>query len=116
MKSVLFVFMLVFTCFILQGQGKRIQILHSDNSTIDEVAYPGATVLIGNVYIRHEGITLKCKKAIHYKNENYIKAYGNVILNQGDSIRQTSQYTEYNGDTKKALSWGRVMLKDPQMT
>ena len=108
--------MLVFTCFILQGQGKRIQILHSDNSTIDEVAYPGATVLIGNVYIRHEGITLKCKKAIHYKNENYIKAYGNVILNQGDSIRQTSQYTEYNGDTKKALSWGRVMLKDPQMT
>ncbi len=116
MRSVLFVFILVCTCFSIQGQGKRIQILHSDNSTIDEVAYPGATVLIGNVFIRHEGITLKCKKAIHYKNENYIKAFGNVVLNQGDSIRQTSQYTEYNGNTKKALSWGRVMLKDPQMT
>ena len=116
MRSVLLVFLLVFTCFTTQGQGKRIQILHSDNSTIDEVAYPGATVLIGNVFIRHEGITLKCKKAIHYKNENYIKAYGNVILNQGDSIRQTSEYTEYNGNTKKALSWGKVMLKDPQMT
>lgn len=116
MRSVLLVLLVVFACFGIQGQGKRIQILHSDNSTIDEVAYPGATVLIGNVYIRHEGITLKCKKAIHYKNENYIKAYGNVILNQGDSIRQTSQYTEYNGDTKKALSWGNVMLRDPQMT
>ncbi len=108
--------MVLFTCCAIQGQGKRIQILHSDNSTIDEIAFPGATVLTGNVYIRHEGITLRCKKAVHYKNENYIKAFGNVVLNQGDSIRQTSQYTEYNGNTKKALSWGNVMLKDPQMT
>ena len=108
--------MIFLTCLSLQGQGKRIRIIHSDNSNIDEIAYPGATILIGNVVIKHEGITLKCKKAIHFKNENFIQAYGDVLLNQGDSIRQTSQYTEYNGDTKQALSWGKVMIRDPQMT
>ena len=107
--------MLVLACLSVQGQGKRIQILHSDNSNIDESRYPGATILLGNVVIRHEGIRLNCKKAIHFKNENYIQAYGDVVLNQGDSIRQTSQYTEYNGNTKKALSWGNVMIRDPQM-
>ena len=98
------------------AQGQKITIIHSDNSSIDEIRLPGATILLGNVIIKHEGIMLKCKKAIHYKNENYIKAFGNVVLNQGDTIVQTSRYTEYNGNTQKALSWGNVVIKDPQMT
>ncbi|WKK64852.1 OstA-like protein [Lutimonas zeaxanthinifaciens] len=107
-------------CFLLSfaslAQGKRIQIIHSDNSSIDEARLPGATILLGNIVIRHEGIKLNCKKAVHYKNENFIKAYGDVVLNQGDSIIQTSQYTEYNGNTQKALSWGNVVIRDSKMT
>ena len=71
---------------------------------------------MGNIEIQHEGILLNCKKAIHYKNENFIKAYGDVVLNQGDTIIQTSRYTEYNGNTQKALSWGNVVIKDTKMT
>lgn len=111
----------LFLIFIVSGlnlyaQGSKITIVHSDNSTIDEEKLPGATILLGNVFITHEGVSLKCKKAIHYKSENYIKAFGDVILNQGDTIVQTSRYTEYNGNTKKALSWGKVKIKDPTMT
>ncbi len=112
-------FLFIIYCFFfltVSAQGKRIQILHSDNSSIDELRLPGATILLGNIVIRHEGIKLNCKKAIHYKNENFIKAYGDVVLNQGDSIIQTSQYTEYNGNTQKALSWGNVVIKDAKMT
>ncbi len=98
------------------AQGNRITIVHSDNSSIDEERLPGATILLGHVKIKHKGITLQCKKAIHYKSDNYIKAFGNVILNQGDTIIQTSNYTEYNGNNQKALSWGNVKIKDPQMT
>jgi lipopolysaccharide export system protein LptA len=110
---------LLFCCLfslLSLAQGKRIQIIHSDNSSIDEVRLPGATILLGNVVIRHEGIKLNCKKAVHYKNQNFIKAFGDVILNQGDSIVQTSQYTEYNGNNQKALSWGNVVIKDSKMT
>lgn len=110
----LFIFCIL--CSGLSAQGSKITIVHSDNSTIDEEKLPGATILLGNVSITHEGISLKCKKAVHYKSENFIKAFGNVILNQGDTIIQTSRYTEYNGNTKKALSWGNVRIKDPTMT
>ena len=107
--------------FVLIGahtfaQGSRIKIIHSDNSSINEEELPGATILLGNIHITHEGFSLKCTKAVHYKSENYIKAYGNVILNQGDTIVQTSKYTEYNGNTQKALSWGNVRIRDPNMT
>ncbi|MDZ7612814.1 MAG: OstA-like protein [Flavobacteriaceae bacterium] len=64
------------------AQTRRIEIVHSDNSTIDEEKFPGATILMGNVFVRHEGISLQCTKAIHFTKENYIKAYGNVLLNQ----------------------------------
>jgi len=111
----IFLLFLIFTS-LASAQGKKITIVHSDNSSIDEERLPGATILLGHVKIKHEGITLQCKKAIHYKNSNFIKAYGDVILNQGDTIIQTSKYTEYNGDTQKALSWGNVVIKDPQMT
>lgn len=115
LKAILVILCCLFSLPAL-AQGSRIQIIHSDNSSIDEVRLPGATILLGNIIIRHKGIKLNCKKAIHYKNENFIKAYGDVVLNQGDSIIQTSQYTEYNGNTEKALSWGNVIIKDPKMT
>jgi len=108
-------FFFIFTCITL-AQGKRITIANSDNQIYDEEALPGATILLGNVKIKHEGITLHCKKAIHYKSDNFIKAFGNVVLNQGDTIIQTSQYTEYNGNSQKALSWGNVKIRDPNMT
>ena len=116
MKTNFLILILNLISLVSFAQGQKITIIHSDNSSIDEIRLPGATILLGNVMIKHEGIMLKCKKAIHYKNENYIKAFGDVVLNQGDTIVQTSRYTEYNGNTQKALSWGNVVIKDPQMT
>lgn len=116
LKTKFFIFLFCLISTLAFSQGKKINIIHSDNSSIDEEQLPGATILLGNIFIQHEGITLKCKKAIHYKQENYIKAFGDVILNQGDTIIQTSRYTEYDGNTQKALSWGNVVIKDPKMT
>lgn len=110
----LLLFFLVITA--TYSQQRRIQIVHADNSNIDEEKYPGATILLGNVYVEHEGISLRSKKAIHYRKENLLKAFGDVVLNQGDTIIQTSDYVQYEGNTKQALSWGQVVLKDPVMT
>lgn len=115
-KKILPVLFILLSAISFSQEAKRITIVHSDNSVIDEEKLPGATIFLGNVHITHEGISLRCKKAVHYAKENYIKAYGNVVLEQGDTIKQTSNYTEYNGNTKKALSWGNVRITDPQMT
>lgn len=110
-KTYLLFFLLAIT-FNAFSQEKRIKIVHADNTYVDEDKYPGATILSGNVHVIHQGISLKCKKAIQYKKSNFLKAIGNVIINQGDTIKQTSNYTNYNGNTKLATSWGNVKLKD----
>lgn len=97
-------------------QTRKIEILSSKISTANEEKFPGATILIGNVKIAHEGATLSCQKALYYQKENFFKAIGEVLLEQGDTITQTSKYADYDGNTKQALSWGNVNLQDPKMT
>lgn len=114
MKQFVQLLFFVFTslCF---SQEKKIHILNSEQTYKNTVKYPGAIVLNGNVKVSHEGVILDCDKALYYQSSNLIHAYGNVIINQGDTIRQTSKYTNYSGDTKKAVSWGDVVLTDPSM-
>jgi lipopolysaccharide assembly outer membrane protein LptD (OstA) len=97
------------------SQAKRIKILSTELSTADEEKYPGATILIGKVKMEHEGATLDCQRALLYKKENLFKALGEVIIEQGDSIIQYSDFTTYNGNTKKAKSWGNVEIHDNEM-
>ncbi len=114
MKKILF-FILVIYSFGSFSQGKKIKILSSKISTSDEDKYPGATILIGNVKIAHEGATLDCKRALLYQKENLFKAVGEVVMEQGDSIIQYSDFATYNGNTKIAKSWSNVEVNDKEM-
>jgi len=82
----------------------------------NEEKFPGASILIGNVKMDHEGVKLTCQQALYYKKQNFFKAIGNVLIKQGDTITQTSDYADYDANSKQALSWGNVVLKDPTMT
>lgn len=115
MKKILIVAFLMITAFGYT-QGKKIQILNARISKADEEKFPGAIILKGNVKMEHEGAILDCKVAYYYKERNFFKAFGNVVINQGDTIIQTSDYVDYNGNTKKTKSWGNVVLRDPTMT
>lgn len=96
------------------SQTKRIKIIHADNTFV-KPEFPGATISLGNVFIEHEGATLRCDKAYIYQELNLMKAMGNVVVNQGDTIFQYSKYTDYDGNKKIATSWGKVLLKDELM-
>ncbi len=98
------------------AQEKQINLVNSDFTTVNEKEYPGAVIATGNVEFEHDGAILTCKRAILFPKRNFMQAYGDVYLNQGDTITQTSKYANYDGKTKKAISWGDVVLKDPQMT
>ncbi|MEE9349174.1 MAG: OstA-like protein [Flavobacteriaceae bacterium] len=106
----------VLITLISYSQDKKIDIIHADFFDIDEENHPGATIGLGNVTIEVDGATLKCKKVFFYEKENYLQALGDVLLNQADTITQTSDYIEYDGKTKQSLSWGNVVLKNQTMT
>ena len=108
------------SCFLFSlvafSQTKKITIESSEYSYADEDKLPGALILLGKVKMKHEGAVLTCQKALFYKEQNFFKALGNVVIKQGDTITQTSDYTDYDANSKQALSWGNVILKDPSMT
>ncbi|SHJ09153.1 OstA-like protein [Algibacter luteus] len=121
LKTLFFILSIVAFNSLLNAQSKKqIQIEYAGKLTIDEENYPGAKILTRDdaeqVHIEHSGTNLWCDKAIHYSKENFIEAYGNVILKQGDTINMTSNYIEYSGITEFAFASGSVILKDPNST
>ncbi|MBC3759530.1 LPS export ABC transporter periplasmic protein LptC [Hyunsoonleella sp. SJ7] len=99
---------------------KKIEIKYSGFLNFDEDNYPGAKILTRDdseqVHIVHESINMWCDKAYYYGNENFLEAYGNVKMIQGDTINMTSKYVEYSGITQLAFASGDVVLKDPNST
>jgi lipopolysaccharide export system protein LptA len=93
-----------------------IEVQRADFANRNEEEIPGAALLTGHVKIRHEGIVLTCNKAYFFKDENYIKAFGDVQMVQGDTLFLNSSYAEYNGNEKKAFATGKPVLRSPDMT
>lgn len=67
----------------------------------------------GPVHIVHDGVDMWCDQALVYFKENFVKAYGKVLVQQGDTIEMRSAYGEYNGNTSLAFAAGDVLLKEP---
>jgi lipopolysaccharide export system protein LptA len=120
LKKNILLLLLIASFSSFSQKAKKIQIIYSGVTTFDDAKYPGATILTKDaerlVEIYHDGAILTCQRAIVYKKQNLFKAFGNVLIKQGDTIRQTSKYVDYNGNTKMMLSYGNVVLKDPTMT
>lgn len=112
---VIALFLLNFTLVFAQEPSK-IVIENSDFSDLNEYELPGAFLLTGNVRAVHDGVTLTCNKAYYYKDENYIKAFGDVQMVQGDTLYLNGKYAEYNGNVKRAFATGNVSLTSPEMS
>ncbi|AYN03483.1 OstA-like protein [Flavobacterium sp. 140616W15] len=95
---------------------KKIIIENADWSTVDQEAVPDALLLTGNVKINHDGVTLTCNKAYFFQKENYLKAFGNVQIVQGDTLFLNSKYAEYSGNFKKAFATGNPVMSSPDAT
>jgi len=95
---------------------KKIIVENADFSDVDQVAMPDALLLTGNVKVNHDGVVLTCNKAYFFQKENYLKAFGNVQLVQGDTLYLNSKYAEYNGNMKQAFATGNAVMTSPDAT
>jgi lipopolysaccharide export system protein LptA len=115
LKRILFLLLVISSAISFSQENRKIE-YYAEQQEADEEKYPGATLLIGNVKMIHDGIILTSQQALYYKDKNFFKAIGNVLIKQGDTITQTSSYADYDANSKQAVSWGNVVLKDPTMT
>ncbi|WP_298899956.1 OstA-like protein [uncultured Psychroserpens sp.] len=101
-------------------ESKKIFIEYSGFTVRDSLSGPNVTTFVrsdqGQIHIVHEGVDMWCDKAIYYQNEDFIEAFSNVVIKQGDTINMTSKYVEYSGITQLAFAAGDVVLTEPQST
>ncbi|PWK00933.1 OstA-like protein [Flavobacterium araucananum] len=95
---------------------KVINIENSDLVEINQDLVPDGVLLTGNVKVNHDGVVLTCNKAYFFQKENYLKAFGNVQLVQGDTLFLNSKYAEYSGNQKKAFATGDAVMSSPDAT
>lgn len=115
-RILVFLFLLLGFCEYAFGQRPpgSIQIENADFQDINQFEIPDAVLLTGNVRVRHEGVVMTCNKAYFFQKENYIKAFGQVQMVQGDTLYLNSTYAEYNGNVKKAYATGNVVMRSPE--
>ena len=109
-------FSLILITLSLQAQDReQIKIEYAPFMSFEE-SKPDATILTRNsseqVHIKHKGIEMWCNEAIYYAKKDFIEAYGDVKLIQGDTLNMKSKYIEYSGKTQLAYASGNVILID----
>ena len=104
---------------IAQEGPKIIEILQAGGSTQDQQKFPGANILVKKdnirVHLLHEGALIKSNISYFYPKKNFFKANGNVIFTQGDTLKITCDYIEYDGTKKLAIARGEVLLERTDM-
>ena len=116
-KLLFYIGLLLFTLTSGNAQkSSKINVDYSDFADINQTEIPDALLLSGHVRVSHEGVVFTCNKAYFFQKENYIKAFGEVQMIQGDTLFLNSKYAEYNGEVKKAYATGNVIMRSPEST
>ncbi len=103
-----------------QERGQKpaeVRILHAESM---EAPYTGMQSdgirLIGNVRLNHEDIIMECDSAHRYSGKNIVHAFGNIHINQGDTLHLFGDKLIYFGDRRYAEVRRNVLLKDNETT
>lgn len=122
MKLLHYSLIVLYFCFTAQGfaqKNENLIVKYAEKGTISKNSDGESitTLLRGNsqqIHFIHNGVNLYCDKAILYKKQNFVEAFGNVLMVQGDTINMTAKYVEYSGATELAYARGDVILTEPE--
>lgn len=119
MRAILFSCSLLLCATGLWAQEKEIEIRQAGSFQLDEENFPGANILERStskqVHLVHQGMDVWSDKAFFYKKENRFDAFGNVRINQGDSLVLTCKVVNYDGKIKLAVAKQQVVLDNNEM-
>ena len=92
----------------------KIKILHADH-LYKRPSDDDVNRLIGHVKYAHEGATMQCDSSNYFPIQNRFEAYGNVHINQGDTIQLTGDKVTYSGTSRLLHVIGNVFMRDGSM-
>lgn len=89
-----------------------VHLLHTDITRFDEAIDPEAWILVGNVSFRRDSMYMFCDSAHYYQTRNSFLAFGNVRMEQGDTLFLYGDYLDFDGVTNVARVRNNVRLID----
>lgn len=93
-------------------QKNKVFLEYADKLSMDEAISPEYQVLTGNVKFRKEGMFMYCDSAHFYESSNSLDAFGNVRMEQGDTLFAYADVLYYNGDEELARLRYNVRLEN----
>ena len=81
----------------------RVDLLYADSAVADKEMRPDVQVLIGSVHLRHDSMYMWCDSALIFEKINSVEAFGNVRMEQGDTLFIYSDYLYYDGMSQLAM-------------
>lgn len=111
----------LFAICLLNAQEKkktRVDLLYADEAQADKKARPDVQVLVGSVKLRHDSMYMYCDSALIYEKTNSVEAFGNVRMEQGDTLFIYGDYLYYDGMAQLAQLRENVRLinKNTELT
>ncbi|MAX70695.1 MAG: hypothetical protein CMC76_06275 [Flavobacteriaceae bacterium] len=117
-KNLLFLLGFIAAFSVSAQEKQRITVEYAGTFYSDPEIEDGAKVFLRDksqqVHFVHKGADVFCDKAIYYEDQDYLEAFSNVSMKQGDSINMVAKYVEYSGKTQLAFARGDVVLTEPQ--
>ena len=89
-----------------------IHMLHTNVTRFDENINPDAWILVGDVRFRRDSMYMYCDSAHYFQKKNSFQAFGNVRMEQGDTLFLFGDYLEFDGETNLARVRNNVRLID----
>ena len=96
--------------------GTMIYLEHAESLSFDAFLNPDYQILSGNVRFKHEGATLFSDSAHYYTKTNSMYCYGNVHMEQGDTLFLYGAWLYYDGATKLVQVREKVRLENKNVT
>jgi lipopolysaccharide export system protein LptA len=98
---------------VADSSGKTLEIIKADRYNFEKKDSLGDFIsLAGNVMVRQLNTVFTCDSAVLNQKDNIFEAFGNIHINDEDSIHTYAQYLKYYGADKTAVLKRNVRLTD----
>ncbi len=98
---------------ITDTTGKTLEIISAERYHFQKIEGKGDfSSVAGNVRIKQGNTLFYCDSAVLNQTANTVEAFGNIHINDNDSVHTYSQYLKYLGREKKAFLKNKVRLTD----
>ncbi|MFZ4455097.1 MAG: OstA-like protein [Bacteroidales bacterium] len=97
-------------------KGTRVYLEYADQLEFDKSKGPDYQVLRGSVRFRQDNMFMFCDSAYFFDKTNSLEAFGNIRMEQGDTLFVYSDYLYYDGNIQLAKLRRNVKMENRNVT